>query len=213
MRGTESNGRGPPMNRAHRRIEKASSTRGAHGPSWQMHIIKIQELVDGDRHSARHAHRYHSTTRAPPCPEHSNGGRRCFQKRLDPLRKRAGSVVCGSSACVDITATRVRCCQHATLPSKCTARQHDLLYFEMKCVLRTHRTGVPAVSLNRGLMVQHRPGRGNRAAAGWGRGTISIGLCSDQPDDRRANVGAASQRFRSAMRTLLQRPLLFRSVD
>jgi hypothetical protein len=108
MRGIESNHRRPLMNRAHGRIEKASFMRGAHGPSWQTHIINIRELVDGDRHSARHAHRYHSTTRAPPCPEHSNGGRRCFQKRLGPLGE-----TCSDSSCAV-----------AALASTSTAKSH-----------------------------------------------------------------------------------------
>jgi hypothetical protein len=83
---------------------------------------KRARQADDDRHSARHAHRYHSTTRAPPCPEHAQRRRRCFQKRRDPLWKRAPYLVRGCSASCTSTAS---CILTAGLDMK--RQQHDII--------------------------------------------------------------------------------------
>jgi hypothetical protein len=206
MRGTD-NRRGPPMNRAPAPCVAPMVHPGRRTSSR----IKKSLMVIGTRHGLPPLSLDDTSTTMSRA---SNGGRRSFQKRLDPLGKRA--------AIRRVRLQRLRGCRR---PSRMLTAggfewqlsvrrgRHGTLYFEMSCH-GTYRTGSMVVSLNHGLVVQHRPSQPGEYTAQLQAGREAIylrwAIPSHQPDDRAQGKCWCSLALSLGYLYPVARPLLFK---
>jgi hypothetical protein len=199
--------RGPPMNRAPAPCVAPMVHPGRRISSR----IKRSLMVIGTRHGLPPLSLDDTSTTMSRA---SNGGRRSFQKRLDPLGKRA--------AIRRVRLQRLRGCRR---PSRMLTAggfewqlsvrrgRHGTLYFEMSCH-GTYRTGSMVVSLNHDLVVQHRPSRPGEYTAQLQAGREAIylrwAILSHQPDDRAQGKCWCSLALPLGYLYPVARPLLFK---